>query len=183
MSMDDRPLLVPDGSFGSLHGPKLTRVSLSLNDSDRETLKAASQRVTTYTAVGTAVGVGLGVFLAFRLRQNRLNFFKNIRAREKPTEIVFEGGRREPLPNLVELARPTRMGDAAAFTFLGLGGLFLGGEMGAVTGAWGASRVLRNSSEEQQKRIEQAFRRLRADILRKEAEWVEGSRGNEGLGW
>ena len=53
--------------------------------------------------------------------------------------------------------------------------MFVGGETGFLTGAWSARRTIRQDPE-QQKRIETAFRRFRADVLRKEADALDGGR-------
>lgn len=68
--------------------------------------------------------------------------------------------------------RPTTIGDFATYTFFAAGGLFIGGELGALGGSLAASRSL-NKDPEAKQRIETAFRRFRADILRKEAESLE----------
>jgi hypothetical protein len=51
--------------------------------------------------------------------------------------------------------------------------LFLGGETGFLTGTYSADRLLQRN-QESQKRIEQAFRRFRAELLRKEADRLDG---------
>jgi len=78
----------------------------------------------------------------------------------------------EPIPDLTSLLKPTTLGDIAAYTFFAAGGLFLGGELGFISGTWGASRTI-NSVPESRKRIELAFRRFRADALRREADNLE----------
>lgn len=74
---------------------------------------------------------------------------------------------------------PTRLGDVATYTFFGAGGLFLFGELGALAGTWSAKRSI-TADPEARRRIETAFRRFRADVLRREAEQLE--RGTEGQG-
>lgn len=64
--------------------------------------------------------------------------------------------------------RPSTLGDIAAYTFFGFGGLFLGGETGLLTGSASAGRRITRDPESRE-RIETAFRRFRADVLRKEA--------------
>lgn len=70
------------------------------------------------------------------------------------------------------MLKPSTLGDFAAYTFFSAGGLFLGGEIGALTGSLSANRSL-SKDPESKKRIETAFRRFRADVLRKEAEQIE----------
>lgn len=72
--------------------------------------------------------------------------------------------------------KPSTIGDVATYTFFGAGGLFLGGELGALTGSYSASSTL-SKDPVSKKRIELAFRRFRADVLRKEAEDLENGRG------
>ena len=73
---------------------------------------------------------------------------------------------------MTNLLKPTTLGDFAAYTFFSAGGLFLGGELGALGGSLSASRTL-SKDPESKKRIELAFRRFRADVLRKEAQQLE----------
>jgi len=71
--------------------PSLT--TRSLQESDREKLKSAASTVSTYATIGSVVGLGLGVFLAYRLRANRTAMFQAFKASEKPTEVRFANGR------------------------------------------------------------------------------------------
>lgn len=64
-----------------------------LRAEDRETLKSAASTVSLWTAIGSAAGVGLGLYVAFRLRSARTAFFQAFRAKEKPTHLVFADGR------------------------------------------------------------------------------------------
>lgn len=68
--------------------------------------------------------------------------------------------------------KPTAVGDIAAYTFLGFGGLFIGGEIGLLTGGGSARRTI-TGDPEAKKRIETAFRRFRADVLREEADTLD----------
>ena len=74
------------------------------------------------------------------------------------------------------MLRPTTLGDVAAYTFFGFGGLFLGGETGLLTGGASAGRLISRDPESRE-RIETAFRRFRADILRKEADELDNRKG------
>jgi hypothetical protein len=65
----------------------------SLNQSDRDILKSAGSKVSTHAKVGSLLGVGLGVYCAFRLRSMRLSYFNAFRAMEKPVEVRFADGR------------------------------------------------------------------------------------------
>jgi len=64
-----------------------------LQPEDREALKSAARKVSVWTTVGSAVGIGLGLYAAFRLRSSRKAFFEVFRAQEKPTKVVFADGR------------------------------------------------------------------------------------------
>ena len=64
------------------------------------------------------------------------------------------------------------MGDVLAYTFFGAGGMFLGGETGLLTGTASAKRTI-TKDPETKARIEKAFGRFKADVLRKEIEQLE----------
>lgn len=64
-----------------------------LHAEDREKLKAAATRVSLWTTIGSALGISVGLYTAFRLRSSRRAFFTAVRAQEKPTKVVFADGR------------------------------------------------------------------------------------------
>jgi hypothetical protein len=64
-----------------------------LQQSDRDALKDASRKFSTFTAIGSLVGLGLGALLAVRVRRARTEYFKAFRAIEKPTHVKFADGR------------------------------------------------------------------------------------------
>lgn len=64
-----------------------------LQDSDRDALRSAASKINTHVTVGTIVGLGLGAFLAFRVRRTRMQMFNAFRAHEKPTHVKFSDGR------------------------------------------------------------------------------------------
>lgn len=99
--------------------------------------------------------------------------YQAFRAAERPTHVRFADGREEAIPDITPLLQPSALGDIAAYTFFGLGGLFVGGETGLLTGSWSARRTI-SSDPETKKRVEQAFRSFRADVLRKQIEELEG---------
>ncbi|PYI17584.1 hypothetical protein BO86DRAFT_388866 [Aspergillus japonicus CBS 114.51] len=146
-----------------------------LTASDRDALQSAARTVSLWTTVGSAVGVGLGLYTAFRLRSSRRAFFEVFRAQQKPTQVVFADGRTESIPDITPLLKPTTFGDFATYFFASAGGLFLGGELGFLGGAAVGSRGITNEPE-RRKRIENAFRRFRADVLRREADALDGDR-------
>lgn len=146
-----------------------------LDASDRDALENAARKVGTFATVGSLVGLGLGFFLAARLRRGRADMFNAFRAVEKPTHVQFADGRTAPIPDVTPLLRPSAAGDVATYGLLGLGGLFVGGETGFLAGGWSATRAI-DRDPEQRRRIETAFRRFRADYLRKEADKLDGGK-------
>lgn len=64
-----------------------------LQDSDRDTLKNAAGKMGTHATVGSLLGLGLGLFLAFRIRRSRTQMFNAFRTAEKPTHVKFADGR------------------------------------------------------------------------------------------
>ena len=71
--------------------------------------------------------------------------------------------------------KPSTLGDVATYFFFSAGGVFLGGETGLLTGSGSASRTITKDPETRE-RIESAFRRFRADVLRKEADAIDDKR-------
>ncbi|KAJ5971228.1 uncharacterized protein N7479_001146 [Penicillium vulpinum] len=164
-----------------------------LQASDRDKLNAAASSISLWTTVGSAVGVSLGLLAAIRLRGSRKAFFSAIRAQERPTKVIFEDGRSESIPDLTPLLKPTTLGDIATYFFASAGGLLLGGELGkimfgvvvgvrdivltstSVGFAGGVATGTRTITKdpESKKRIETAFRKFRADVLRKQADALD----------
>jgi len=167
-----------------------------LQDSDRDLLNSAASKFGTHVKIGSLLGLSLGALLAFRLRRTRLQMFRAFRAQEKPTHVRFADGREgkfsgrvvreyrltSALPILRSRSgvtlflRLSTLGDVAAYTFFGFGGLFIGGETGFLTGSGSAVRTI-NRDPEARERIETAFRRFRADVLRKEADALDKKEG------
>lgn len=71
-----------------------------LQADDRDKLKAAANKVSVWTTVGSAVGISLGLYAAIRLRSTRKAFFVAVRAQERPTKVVFADGRTGKLCHL-----------------------------------------------------------------------------------
>jgi len=149
-----------------------------LRDEDRDLLRKAASQASRHALIGSLAGIALGGFLAFRLRANRKAFYQAIRAAEKPTHVRFADGREEAIPDITPLMKPTPLGDAMAFTFFGIAGLFLGGEAGLLTGSWSAKRTISQDPATRQ-RVENAFRSFRADVMRKQIEELEGGSKKE----
>lgn len=74
------------------------------------------------------------------------------------------------------MLQPTPLGDFATYFFFGVGGLFVGGEAGLLSGSAFATRQISRNADSRA-RIERAFRKFRADALRKEADYLDGGRG------
>lgn len=64
-----------------------------LQDSDRDVLRIAASKHQTYETIGTILGLGLGVFFAFRSRRSRMQNFTALRTQEQPMHVVFADGR------------------------------------------------------------------------------------------
>jgi hypothetical protein len=64
-----------------------------LSADDKNTLRAASKKVSRHTMLGSIVGLGLGVYAAVKLRRVRADMFAAFRTAEKPTKVVFADGR------------------------------------------------------------------------------------------
>ena len=79
----------------------------------------------------------------------------------------------EKLPDITALAKPSTLGDVAAYFFFTAGGLFIGGESGLLTGSMSAGRLITKNPDSRE-RIENAFRKFRADALRQEADKLDG---------
>ncbi|CAA9964356.1 hypothetical protein CFE70_006980 [Pyrenophora teres f. teres 0-1] len=145
-----------------------------LNQEDRDILKSAAGKVSRHAGFASAVGMGLGIYTAFKLRTMRLAYFKAFRAMEKPVEVRFADGRTEPVPDIsAHISGPSRWGDAATYFFFTIGGLFLGGELGLLTGTASASRTITKNPESRQ-RIEKAFKNYRIDVLESEIKALKG---------
>ena len=99
--------------------------------------------------------------------------YQAFKASERPTHVKFSDGREEAIPDLTNLMKPSTLGDIAAYTFFSMGGVFLGGEVGLMTGGWSAKRSI-TKDPESRARIERAFNGFRADLLRKQIEELEG---------
>ncbi|PIB02648.1 hypothetical protein CB0940_02044 [Cercospora beticola] len=147
-----------------------------LTSSDREAIKSAASTVSLYTSIGSAIGLTLSLALAYRIRSSRARLFRAFKTTEKPTHVRFADGREETLPDLTPLVKPSRLGDFATFGFLGLGGIFLGGETGLLTGSLSAKGKLLKD-EERRERIQNAMKAFRVEALRKQADELEGRRG------
>lgn len=61
------------------------------------------------------------------------------------------------------------------YTFFGLGGVFLGGEIGLLTGSLSARNTISRDPASRE-RIEKAFRSFRMDVLRKQIQDLEADK-------
>lgn len=79
----------------------------------------------------------------------------------------------EPIPDITAKLSPSRWGDAATFILFSIGGTFLGGEIGLLTGTASASRTITKDPESKE-RIEKAFKNYRIDVLKREIVQLQG---------
>ncbi|KAJ4357867.1 uncharacterized protein N0V89_002444 [Didymosphaeria variabile] len=118
-------------------------------------------------------------------------YFNAFRAMEKPVEVRFADGRTgtkqrscarenldtddgtEPIPDITNQLAPSKWSDAATYFFFSLGGLFLGGEAGFLSGTASASRTITKDPEAKE-RIEKAFKNYRIDAMKQEIQQLEG---------
>lgn len=78
----------------------------------------------------------------------------------------------EPIPDITPYMQPSRFGDIATYFFFGLGGTIVGGELGFLLGSWSAARLI-SKDPARKGRVENAYRKFRADVLRREAKQLE----------
>lgn len=117
----------------------------------------------------------------------RLAYFNAFRAMEKPVAVQFADGRTstlvlhyirpfltgiEPIPDISDKLSPSKWGDAATYFFFAVGGTFLGGELGLLTGTASASRTI-TKNPEVKGRIEEAFKNYRIDAMKQEIKMLE----------
>jgi hypothetical protein len=79
--------------FESIPDRSMHTNQCSLNQQDRDLLKSAGGKVSTHAGIASLAGLGLGVYLAFRLRAMRVAYFNAFRTMEKPVEVRFADGR------------------------------------------------------------------------------------------
>lgn len=77
---------------------------------------------------------------------------------------------------------PSTIGDVMTYTLFSLGGIFVFGELGMLAGGYRAKGIVSQDADSRA-RIETAFRRFRADVLRREASALEKGEGfGRGMG-
>lgn len=79
----------------------------------------------------------------------------------------------EPIPDITAHLTPSKWGDAATYFFFSVGGLFIGGEAGLLTGTASASRTIMKNPEAKE-RIEKAWKNYRIDVMKQEIKKLEG---------
>ena len=75
-----------------------------LQDQDKEALKKAASKFSTNALVGSMLGIGLGAFLAFRVRAGRQAMYRAFKATERPTHVKFANGKEEAIPDLTPVS-------------------------------------------------------------------------------
>ena len=110
--------------------------------------------------------------------------FNAFKAAEKPTHVQFASGRTEPIPDVTSLMQPSTLGDIMTYTLFSAGGIFIFGELGGLAGSAAAASSI-NSDPESRKRIETAWKRFRADVLRQQIAELDkdADGGLPGLVW
>lgn len=84
-------------------------IQSDLTKTDRDCLRQAAGRISNPAPVGTVVGLGLGIYAALRRRRIHGDMFRAFRAAEKPTHVVFTGGRMGAFrPSILGPAVPPR---------------------------------------------------------------------------
>jgi hypothetical protein len=81
----------------------------SLQQSDRDTLNKAASKLSTHASIGSMLGLGLGIAMAYSIRQNRVRMFQAFRAAQKPTHVKFADGREGgffPFPLILPFLSP-----------------------------------------------------------------------------
>lgn len=64
-----------------------------LTADDREVLKGAARTITWQASAGSLLGLGLGVFLAYRARALRRGLFDQFRSADQPRQLTFASGK------------------------------------------------------------------------------------------
>lgn len=77
-----------------------------------------------------------------------------------------------PIPDITKDLAPSKWSDAATFFFFSVGGLFLGGETGFLTGTASASRAIA-ADPGARSRIEKAFRNYQIDAMKQQVNILE----------
>lgn len=65
-----------------------------LKPEDRALLRNAANKVTTHATVGSLLGLGLGIALAYRIRSNQVALYNAMKVVSRPTEVIFANGAR-----------------------------------------------------------------------------------------
>jgi hypothetical protein len=81
--------------------------------------------------------------------------------------------RAEAIPDISAQLAPSKWGDAATYFFFSVAGLFLGGELGLITGTASATSTITRDPAAKD-RIEKAFKNYRVDVLKREIKALEG---------
>ncbi|KAL8791608.1 MAG: hypothetical protein Q9195_005813 [Heterodermia aff. obscurata] len=148
------------------------RYQRDLSDSDREVLENAARKLRTYVTAGKILGLGLGLFSAFRIRRSKMQKYTAFHTQEKPLHVVFADGRIEAASGLSTVSKPSKFGHVATYTLLGLCGCAIGRDAGGFLGHMSNRKSL-NQDPNLKVRVEELHQQLRAEILRKEADALD----------
>ena len=81
----------------------------------------------------------------------------------------------EPIPDMRPLLKPDILGGIASHLVFPTCGVLLGGFVGGVTGRWSVDKALKEHSEATA-RLQAAKRKIDAEVIRKEADWLDERR-------
>ncbi|KAL8680996.1 MAG: hypothetical protein Q9186_002831 [Xanthomendoza sp. 1 TL-2023] len=137
--------------------------------SDRFNLDSAKWTLVKHIAVGTVVGLGLGILLARRSLKSQLRAAQAFTRGEQLIAWVFDSGRTEALQKISETGSPSRARKTVTYLqFIG-GGPIFGAFTGFVSGYAFADWTLRKDMASRS-RIASAMYRCQATVMIKEAE-------------
>lgn len=96
-----------------------------------------------------------------------------------PARVPPSNACTEAILDITLLIEPSALGDVATYFFFGAGGLFVGRGTGSLIGSGSTTRTV-SSDPESRVRLDAAFRKFRADILRKEGDALDGGKSIAG---
>ncbi|KAL8804289.1 MAG: hypothetical protein Q9182_002654 [Xanthomendoza sp. 2 TL-2023] len=142
-----------------------------LSTPDGVKLRWAVWTVVGHIAVGTAVGLSVGGFLARRSLKSQRRVAEAFHRAEQPIAVVFASGRTEASPNIRKTLSPSKAGKSVpnlVLRFAGVG-LILGASTGYASGLAYADFILRKDMASRV-RMASAIDRYEATVMKKEME-------------
>lgn len=120
--------------------------------------------------MAAALGLGIGLWGTLALRRRRIVFYNASKTIETPIALQFKDGHSVPFPDIIQ--PPSTFHTLFTGFLFATAGIFIGGEIGLLTGSISAKGAI-TRDEASKKRIDAAFRRLKADVMRKQADMIE----------